>query len=117
MAKDEHNQERHTPAMGARDLAENGREDYGWRIVDGASQLVVVGIGFTIAGQEGEDFEAFKARMLCLARLLGTELGYAVISLRFQRRTAQRKRHWAEFDCETPEYRLPRVLSVELGTS
>ena len=92
--------------MDASELAENGREEYGWRLILDEPALVVVELGFTVAGQEGEAFAAFKTRMLTLARALGL-LGYPVASLIFQRRRAQGKRHWAEFTCCTPETGLP----------
>ena len=94
-----------------RDLAENGREMYGWRLVMGEPELVVVEIGFTIAGLEREAFEDFRLRMLGLSQALGL-LGYAVDSLTFQRRRAQGSRHWAEFACATPETALPEAPRV-----
>lgn len=84
------------------DLAENGREVYGWRVIQDEPAFVVVEIGFTVAGQPDEPFAAFKERMLNFTRSLNM-LGYPVVSLAFQRRRAQGKRHWAEFTCRTPE--------------
>jgi hypothetical protein len=95
---------KHTPPDA---LAENGTEAYGWRMVDGAPRLVVVRIGFTLRGQEHEEFRAFKARMLRFATQLTEECGYAVASLQLHQRAAQHKTPWAEFDCLTPEFHLP----------
>ena len=100
----------------ATDLAENGREVYGWRLILDEPALVVVELGFTVAGREDEPFAAFKARMLELAQALGM-LGYPVISLAFQRRRAQGKRHWAEFTCRTPETELPEPTTGEMCTA
>ena len=90
----------------ARDMAENGQEWYGWRIVDGERRLVVVGIGFTVVAQPAEEFEAFKQRMISLAAQLGA-LQYPVRSMTLHRRAAQRKAPWCIFECETPEAGLP----------
>ena len=90
----------------ARDLAENGREEYGWRLVDDRPELVVVAIGFSIPGLPHEEFEAFRARMLRFARKLG-QLELPVLAFKLHRRATQGKQHWAEFDCETPGARLP----------
>ena len=92
----------------ARDLAENGREVYGWRLVDDKPELVVVAIGFNIVAQSFEDFESFRRRMLLFAVRLG-KLQYPVDRLIFHRREAQRKLAWAEFDCSTPETGLPGI--------
>ena len=94
--------------LGAQGLSENGHKEYCWRIMDGESRLVVVAIGFTITGLEHEAYEAFEARMVRFAGVLG-RLQYRVVRLKFQRRKAQGRRHWVEFECETPEARLPRV--------
>jgi hypothetical protein len=77
------------------DLVENGREVYGWRLVLGEPAFVVVELAFTIAGQDGEGFDAFKARMLGSRPVL-----------------EQGKRHWAEFVCRTPATGFP-VLESE----
>lgn len=92
------------------DLAENGREVYGWRLILGEPVFVVVELGFTVAGQPDEPFAAFKVRMLNFTQALSM-LGYPVVSLIFQRRRAQGKRHWAEFTCWTPETGLPEPLA------
>ena len=89
-----------------RELAENGRKEFAWRLVEGQPRLVVVVIGFTIAGLEHELYDRFEQRMLRFAQTLG-KLGHPVIGLVLQRRRAQGKRHWAEFVCATPEARLP----------
>jgi len=94
-----------------RDLAENGREVYGWRMIMGEPELVVIAIGFTIAGLQREAFEDFKQRMFDLSEALG-QLGYAVDALTFQRRRAREARHWAEFVCATPETALPEAPRV-----
>ncbi len=91
------------------DLAENGYEVLAWRVVDGAAELVVVEIGFTVAGLDGEDFEHFRERMLRFSKTLGL-LGHPVIGLTFQRRRTHNRRHWAEFTCRTPETALPLPL-------
>ena len=91
------------------DLAENGREELGWRETGSGPALVVVQIGFSIAGLDEEAFEGFRLRMLRFAATLG-KLGYPVAALIFQGRKAQNKRHWAEFTCETPETHLPLVV-------
>jgi hypothetical protein len=88
-----------------RDMAENGRETYGWRLVDGRPALVVVAVGFVVVADPDERFDAFRARMLRFAERLA-ELDYPVLSLTFQRREEQRKLPWAEFNCATPEARL-----------
>lgn len=93
------------------DLAENGREVYGWRLMSGVPAFVVVEIGFTVAGQPNEPFEAFKTRMLTLSDVL-CRLGYTVNSLVFQRRRVQNRRHWAEFTCLTPETEAAQALPV-----
>ena len=95
-------------ARAVRHLAENGREVYGWRLVDGKSVLVVVAIGFNSVAQSFEDFESFRRRMLLFAVRLG-KLQYPVDRLIFHRREAQRKLAWAEFDCSTPETGLPGI--------
>ena len=84
----------------ARDLAENGRQQYAWREVDGERRLVVVGISFTVVAQPAEDFEAFKERMLRFAARLAA-LRHPVTGLTFHRRAAQGKRPWCEFECST----------------
>lgn len=88
-------------------LTENGSEAYAWRVLDGVPRLVVVRIGFTLRGNDHEDFASFKGRMLTFAAQLTQECGYAVTSLLLHRRAAQNKTPWAEFDCLTPEYHLP----------
>ena len=100
--------EARSEARAARDLSENGREEYAWRVVDGEAKLVVVGLGFTIPALDYEDFQAFKQRMLNFASRLAA-LQYPVKRMTFHRREAQGKLPWCEFDCETPETRLPRT--------
>ena len=92
------------------ELAENGHTVYGWRLVDGKPQFVVVSIGFTITGLEHEAFDAFQARMMRFVEVLG-HIEHPVVRLKLQRRKAHSRRHWAEFECETPEARLPVVSS------
>ena len=94
------------PEQAARDLAENGREEHGWRVVDGERRLVVVRIGFTVTAQRYEDFACFRQRMVQFARRLEA-LQYPVTRLTFNRREAQGKLPWCELDCETPEAALP----------
>ena len=93
-------------ARAARDLAENGREAYGWRVIDGERRLVLVAIGFTVAAQPYEDMDGFRQRMLQFAARLEA-MQHRVTSLTFYRRAAQGKPPWCEFDCETPEAGLP----------
>jgi hypothetical protein len=92
--------------LAPRDMAENGRETYGWRVVDGRPALVVVAVGFVVVARPDESFAAFRERTLRFAAGLA-ELDYPVLSLTFQRREEQRKLPWAEFNCATPEARLP----------
>lgn len=102
--------------MDAAELAENGREVYGWRLIREKAAFVVVEIGFTVGGKEGEPFEAFKERMLNSTQALSM-LGYPVVSLTFQRRRAQGMRHWAEFTCRTPATGLPEVPTDRAETN
>ena len=90
----------------AEELTKNGHQTYAWRIVDGETRLVVVAIGFTIPGLAHESFEAFEARMRHYVEVLG-RLQHTVVSLTVQQRLAHGGRHWAEFECETPEAGLP----------
>ncbi len=94
-------------ARRAIDLGENGYERQGIRMVDGAPQLVVVGLGFTVQGTDAEevDFDGFKTRMSHFACTLRDQLGFEVTTITFNRRKG--KRPWAEFELTTPEFFLP----------
>ena len=107
-ATDSHHVRLHTDA--ATTLTENGWEEYSWRLLDDVPRLVAIRIGFTLRDDDHEEFDTFKQRMLRFATQLTEECGYTVTSLQLNRRAAQNKVPWAEFDCLTPEYRLPRDM-------
>jgi len=85
----------------------NAREMYDWRMVNGVRTLVVVGLGFTVAAEEGEEYVAFRHRMLRYAENL-TASQYPVMGLTLYRREEPGKRPYAQFECATPQTSLPR---------
>ena len=98
-------------ALTWRDLAANGREIYDWRVVDGRETLVIVGIVFTIAAHPGEEYEAFRDRMLRYADALG-RLRFPVTRLTLVRREVSKRPPYAQFECATPEAELPPLVSL-----
>ncbi len=88
-------------------ISENADEEYDWRVVGGVATLVVVGVQFTLAGEVGEEYAAFRRRMTAVACALGPLLRHPCVRLSLHRRTAAGRRPWAEFDCRTPNYGLP----------
>ena len=69
----------------------------------------MVGVGFVVTAELDEEWEAFRRRMTALACALGPLLHHPVTRLTLHRRTAAKKRPWAEFDCRTPDFGLPEV--------
>ena len=92
--------------LSPRELAENGREVYDWRIVDGRPTLVVVAVGFTLIAWDRESYEDFRARMLRYAGCF-TDMEFPVTRLTLVRREEHGKPPYAQFDCDTPEAALP----------
>ena len=86
-------------------LVENGCKQYGWRDVDGVPALCVIGVAFTIVANN-EDKAAFERKMEAFARGI-TKRGYPVEKMKVEQREG--KRPWASFECQTPQYRLPRL--------